>query len=680
MATLGELVISIKTSGVEEARKQLEALDKLATSIGEKQIRAKVSASSAATSGIDKNEMDAYKKKFEERLSMAQNFYQRDLNAHATNLSKMVENEGAAWAKIKKIRERSIGVGGVPSGGGGGSSVPSREPTGDSGPIPNAGSSSRDSAGFFSRVVGSAMKIGTVNLIAAAAASAAEGATIGTIQGYARAFESVPILGQGFAAGRTIGKFATGQLQEEADQPHIERAREQNLRAKSFTQTAQQTQVEQAQIEFSAAGKRLELASKNGEISDANYEKAIQSEMKLADAKVKNAKFERSIQLETSANVTQAMREQSSALATRLVGGDVAGQIASLISQKDAQQAILKVESERAANAGDGKITKDLNNQRILIDSIYEKNVQLLKVDQERAVANINNRTAAISSFSASVGAGTSEEEVKKAHFAKEYADALSEVARIKALPQDDKTMAELKESEAVAKSILAVESRRVSVMELQANLRIKAGMAIVNEISLISRHQSVAAADARDEQDQAQKIAELTLKGGPHVDEQIQNERDITQARKNLRQKELNEHKGFMDAETSIIEKTNTGAVTHLQGHLMEIREKARQQAILNPEIADQIQKRESADEMKAIRENMSLKSVGTMEANLTAFQGRAGRIIKRDMPQGDEGQPMNYKIGNPNTIKEKNEEKQLSYLEQIVNNTRGEKIARYG
>lgn len=657
MATLGQLIIAVQTSGVADARKQLEELDKLASSVGKKKDEGKKDDAGA------KAEMDAARKMHKERLGLVEDFHNRDLNMHATNLSKMVDNEAKAWGRIAKIREKASESTGFKTGTervapGGGGAEGGGESTGGGG---GAGSTIRG-------LLGNSLRVGYATIGAEVAASFAQGAAIGTLAGFSKAFEGVPILGQAHAAGRNIGKFFTGQLQEEADQPHIERARETNLRARAFTQTNLQNEAQAAQIEFQAATKRLELASKNGEISDENYANAVEAEDRLADARVKNAKFERGIQLESAALVEKNIRAQVGSVTARAERGELAGQITGINAQRDAQLSVLEIEIQRAKHANDPAMVKALQAQQREIVNLSLAQIELLKIEEKRAVTRINASTTATQAFASGVS-GATEEEMKALAFTRQRAEVVAEIARIQSMPVDETQKAQLNAAKAGLQEIEAIEKRRLSIASTMAGLRVSSQTAAIAELGFAMSHQTVAAADARDEEEARQKIAAIRLRGGPMAAQEIVNEMEIADAKKALRHKELEETKSFMSAETAIQAKVNSGSITELDSRIRMIREKARQQAILHPEMAKEIQERAKQDEISAIRAGTQVRSVGAREANLLAFQG--GRRMQE--PAQKVLAPPSESPGLLGM-----QQKQIDALEQIVQNTAQQQYGR--
>lgn len=661
MATIGQLIIAVQTSGVAEARKQLEDLDKLAASIGDKKIAAGKSGSAASS----KAELDAAKEINAKRLEIAADFHDHDLNMHATNLSKMVENEAKAWGRIAKIRQKAsestgfnTGTGKIDGGGGG------------SGSSDSGGGGGGANTGMFTRLIGGTIVGLAARVATEAGAAIGQGILIGTPQGVMKALEGTPLLGGFVKAGTDFGKVITGQAREEMDFSNQEKVMRLRVQGASMSQSAFETAKQQASLDLDVESKKLEFQFRNGEISKQHYKEQAEAQSDLFNDRIRFAKMEREAFVGTAKAQADAVSGQLGAVSARLTGGEVAGSVASINAQRDAQMRILDIEIKRDQFAKDPAIVASLNAQRQAVGDLAAKNIELIKIEEARNVALIRGKTAASQGFTAAVGGGLAEEEMKAAQFTRQRAELVAEIARIQSMPVDATQNAQLDAGKAALSEMEAIEKRRLSIASTMAQLRVSAQTASIAELGFAMRHQTVAAADARDEEEARQKIAAIRLRGGPMAAQEMANEMEIADAKKALRQKELEETKGFMSAETAIQAKVNSGSITELDSRVRMIREKARQQAILHPEMAKEIQERAKQDEISAIRAGTQVRTVGAREANLLAFQG--GRRIK----ERDEGEKILRPQSDSPGLTQGG--KMIDALERIAENTAQQQYGR--
>lgn len=743
MANIGQLVIAIKTSGVSEAKKQLTELDKLAKSISDANIKASTSAKQAGASAMNpggKDETEAVKQMFEARARMAVDFYNADVKAHANALRFMVEQERAAWDKIGQIR-RGASV----STGGGVTPVPSAGDSGGSHVTGRNGGDDGNTGEFFKRSFKAVLMLKGLEVAAGAVAAGLEGMAVGTLAGFNKSFESVPVVGAFSQLGNSIGFAATGQLLSQMNYATDVKTRGMYLQASSFTAPKYLTELRENRKERDEAFHDIDWNNRYSILSDENAERQNAAAQSLFMAKNVDIINRRKQDLASENASTHAIQGNINAVYAGIRHGDVAGKIANIEAERDAKLEILEIERKTQSIAGDPEKVAIINDKIEKVKSLATIETLAIQKQEMLDTNNINRMTASKAAFNASIGDNTTEEGMKKAKYAKEQADYAAEIKRIEELPSSPKRDADLASTREDKKTSAELESRRLVIEEKMASLRHGAASSAVSEMGLRLKHETLSAENLRDEEATRQRIAAIELSGRAGGAQDIQDEKDMLKGRRAIRdrdlaenkqwgteeaaimsnvasrrvsdfqghidmirqkvnedatknpelaaqiqargdaeieleQRKMRESKQFMAAETAIQERVNSGGITILQGKLEAIRERTRQAIIQNPEMKAELERQGKADEMTTIRENMHLTSVGTVQANLTAFQG-GRRVAGAVMPMRGMDDGGAYKMDGTRgeTAGKVIAEKQLTALERIESNTRNP-VARAG
>lgn len=641
MATLGTLVLAVKTSGIPEAMKQLEELDKSA------QRRAKSQAEATGTGGAAKRQIDeeakaraeAVKKREADELAAMRRVQEQERQNSRERAQRLKEDieqrmkmeKDAAAAKAREEIEAARAVAREQA-------AATKQAEKDIAAELNkdtarAGGGGGGGFGRMFNVIGAAA---AGRLVAAVADGIPEAMRTSRMGGnWARAAESMPIVGGLFRTGREIKEETSGLTQ--AREIRAFAIEEMGIRRQSqqFTQTESSMRHEAARQEYSQAVLALDVRRRNLEITEEQAEALNEALAAVRDAKFAEAEFQRRQEFGGMRVGIAAQGFQAEEI-TKARGGDVFG--TEILKE---QNRLTIVGKQLALDLNEARRRGDTEREALLTKSFQaeqqtsQAKIDFIETERSRMRSVLSDQIVGGQIALSLTKESTDEQVAQNRQFQERHA-IQTEINR---LTQLENTLENQKfvqiERQKLAASDLA-ESRRRFIVEFQRN-QVQAGLEaeVAATDALIGRQGVLAAEIQRHAQIDARIRDEKRL-GHDKEAAQLETLRSRQDAMATQRNQDAVQD---IRTQTEIQRMRNSGVFNPFQQRIAEIREdfRKRMRDAGSDEVRSALRDQEKEAERTALREALSPKVVSSTEAKFTAFGNRAQKpaeaILKKQL-----------------------------------------------